>query len=319
MPITVTQPPSGAGFVDHLAAVLEFLSFDAVLLAFNDSFLSLQGTFGGVGTNILVTGTGFEFDAAEGYIAAGAMQDISLSSEAGRVGFADLDITMADLTPLILAEGDGSDGNAVETFLMTRAWDVTLGDDPDVMSRATVVGAGLTLDLLRNDYLNGRGGDDVLFAGDGNDYVDGGDGNDRLMGGAGADDLAGGLHDDRLIGGAGSDLLLGEEGRDVLNGGSGRDYLSGGAGNDILIGGAGSDVFRFEDAAGTDRIRDFDTAAPNEVVDLADVAGIVDYDDLVARHMRQRGDDVVINDRDGTKIVLLDTALADLDRADFLF
>jgi Ca2+-binding RTX toxin-like protein len=319
MPITVVMPKGTTGFLDDLAAVLEFLSFDAVLLAYSANFLSLQGSFGGVGTTVLVTGTGFQFDGAAGFITEGTMADITLSSDAGSVSYTDLGITMADLTPLMVAEADGSDANAVESFLMTRAWDVTFGDEADVVVKSTTVGDGLSLDLTGNDILDGQAGDDVLYGGGGDDRLYGGNGHDRLIGGTGDDDLAGGLHDDRLLGGAGSDLLLGQEGRDVLKGGGGLDYLSGGAGNDLLFGDAGQDVFRFEDNGGTDRIRDFDATAAREVIDLSAVTEIVRYSDLVSRHLWQKGDNVVINDRHGTKIILPDMVLADLEKSDFIF
>ncbi|MEC7257352.1 MAG: hypothetical protein VXW58_05980, partial [Pseudomonadota bacterium] len=89
MPITVVNPTGGAGFIDDLAGILEFLSFDAVLLAYSSSFLSLQGTYGGLGTNILVTGTGFTYDTAAGYITAGSLDSLLVSSEAVAVTYTD--------------------------------------------------------------------------------------------------------------------------------------------------------------------------------------------------------------------------------------
>lgn len=93
------------------------------------------------------------------------------------------------------------------------------------------------------DRIDGRGGDDVIYAGGGND---------TLMGGAG---------DDRLFGGDGDDVLKGEAGANTMTGGAGDDHIF---------------------AAGTHNEIDFhfvltETAGPSGQFDPS---GIVDQDDL---------------------------------------
>jgi Ca2+-binding RTX toxin-like protein len=129
-------------------------------------------------------------------------------------------------------------------------------------------------------------------AGDGADLLSGGGGNDKLFGGVGAD---------RLFGDAGSDLL------------------AGGLGNDDLSGGAGGDRFVFSSRSGRDTIADFDPAGgDHDRIDLADVAAIKSYADLLADHLVQNGDDLVIVAGD-MRIRLVSTDAADLHRGDFIF
>ena len=75
----------------------------------------------------------------------------------------------------------------------------------------------------RNNYFEGRGGDDTLDGGAGDDDLHGDDGNDHLDGGAGNDQLHGGAGADRLKGGDGGDHLVGDAGADTLDGGEGWD------------------------------------------------------------------------------------------------
>jgi Calx-beta domain/RTX calcium-binding nonapeptide repeat (4 copies) len=69
----------------------------------------------------------------------------------------------------------------------------------------------------------------------------------------------------RLAGNDAANVLSGQDGDDLIYGNGGDDFLIGGAGKDELWGGVGSDtfVFRFPDAASTDRVKDF-TAADND-------------------------------------------------------
>ncbi|MBS9772693.1 MAG: pre-peptidase C-terminal domain-containing protein, partial [Trichodesmium erythraeum GBRTRLIN201] len=99
----------------------------------------------------------------------------------------------------------------------------------------------LSEDNSCNDTLNGRGGDDKLYASQGNDILYGGDGDDKLYGQQGNDKLYGEQGNDRLYGNGGRDRLYGNGGCDRLHGGRGKDTLNGGAGNDTLNGGAGKD------------------------------------------------------------------------------
>lgn len=99
--------------------------------------------------------------------------------------------------------------------------------------------AGWTLPVRAN----GRGGNDVLGAGDGADTLHGGGGNDTLRGGRGGDVEFGEIGNDVLQGGA--------TGNDVLDGGAGADVIGGGPGRDLLRGGFGADrLFAKGDPAG---------------------------------------------------------------------
>ena len=74
--------------------------------------------------------------------------------------------------------------------------------------------------------LKGRGGGDLLQAGEGNDRILGGGGNDFVQAGSG---------DDEIEGGPGNDSLSGESGNDELSGGGGADSCRGGPGADSRV------------------------------------------------------------------------------------
>ncbi|MEM0906492.1 MAG: calcium-binding protein [Pseudomonadota bacterium] len=197
----------------------------------------------------------------------------------------------------------------------------------------------LTLDGLAVDDLTGTGngldntiigddGDNRLRGRGGSDTIEGGDGEDRVGGGSGADDISGG---------ADNDSLRGESGSDIIDGGSGVDTINGGVGNDDLIGGSGDDIFRFTDNYGRDEIFDFedgldrinlrDIREENGGVALditqllitqvgADARIELDLDsDGVADAIDLDGDGIADNNR----IDVLNTAIADLTAADFVF
>lgn len=86
----------------------------------------------------------------------------------------------------------------------------------------------------RDNFQNGRAGNDTLSGGDGNDSLLGEDGGDTLVGGDG---------DDTLLGGNGNDFLNGQSGMNVLEGGAGDDILVPGDAGSTADGGAGNDTF----------------------------------------------------------------------------
>ena len=197
---------------------------------------------------------------------------------------------------------------------------------------------------LGDDTLEGDQGDDRLFGNEGNDVLNGGSGRDILLGRGDNDTLNGGLDDDVLFGQGGddvlngdegNDLLLGRVGSDVLNGGlgddtlegdqeddqlfggDGNDVLSGGLGDDLLEGGMGDDVFVFSDNFGADVITDFSNG---DVLDLSDVNGITDFQDLADNHFQiNEGGVLSIVDDENNTILLEGVEVSDLDSSDFIF
>ena len=132
------------------------------------------------------------------------------------------------------------------------------------------------------EKINGKGGNDYIFANKGNDYIEGGAGDDTLHGNIGSDEvlggtgndevhgnndddtIRGGLGNDTLHGGAGNDRLVADQDNDQLFGNDGNDTLLGGGGDDVLNGGDGDDeMFGEEDndifkaSPGNDTIKDF--------------------------------------------------------------
>ncbi len=181
-----------------------------------------------------------------------------------------------------------------------------------------------------NDTLNGRDGNDALDGGAGNDSLRGADGDDALSGGNGDDELSGGtftqnwfLSPLRFVRAAPSGEMIQEDtGNDTLDGGQGQDTLDGGLGDDLLTGGAGDDLFVFWDGFGNfgnDTITDFDATSSLEKIDLSTVSSITDMTDLLENHIRQDGQDVLIEDANGSTITLLNVDLTDLDETDFNF
>ncbi|HYI18426.1 MAG TPA: calcium-binding protein [Solirubrobacteraceae bacterium] len=89
-------------------------------------------------------------------------------------------------------EGERDDIRAVESFDVSSVGRF-VGDDAANAFYAPEVGRG--------GFLDGRGGDDTLVAGDAADEV---------LGGSGADAISGGMGDDRLVGGPGPDVISGD-------------------------------------------------------------------------------------------------------------
>jgi len=358
MAITVVFPAGGSYAISDFPDIIEFIAFDAeVNGGFSASGFSGSGSFGGGAASYTITGSGFGITiiGGEDYVTAGIVNTIEFTSPRGVVTFTNVNVNMAQLSPLIQAEDNGGRPLAVETYLLGRDWDFTLTDQADVATSSAKVGDGASFNMRGHDLVHARGGNDDLFSGNGNDRVwgqaghdtldlgagadrgwggagndtlRGGAGNDRLLGGNGNDTLIGGDGSDRAVGGRGSDTINGGKGNDVLLGGAGGDEIKGaagkdgidpGAGRDLCIGGGGADTFIFGNNYGVNRIQDFAALNNREDIDLSRVSEIKGFFDLKAHHMEQVGANVVIDDDAGTRIVLLVTDIADLGRGDFLF
>ncbi|MEP3889307.1 MAG: hypothetical protein ABJN69_02500 [Hellea sp.] len=162
-------------------------------------------------------------------------------------------------------------------------------------------GDNLTGDL-RDNLINGLGGNDV---------IDGAAGNDTLYAGAGSDVLNGGAGDDTLSGQSGFNRLNGDAGNDLILGGSDQDFINGGAGDDIMSGGLGTDRFIFEADHGTDRINDF-----TDGTDLIDLSALgIAFADLT---LVQTSQNVEIDTGEGI-IIVNNAMVADFDTTDFVF
>ena len=174
-------------------------------------------------------------------------------------------------------------------------------------------------DILAVDFTRLSDGPD-RWRGDGaNELNDGGGGDDKLNGRGGNDTLLGGDGNDVIKGGGGDDDLRGGAGDDTIQGGKGDDVIDPGAGDDLIVPGGGADTIVFADDYGTDTVRGFNAASNREDIDLSEVTRIKSFRDLMKNHIEQDGDDVVIDDGAGTRIILLDTDLDALGKGDFLF
>lgn len=147
------------------------------------------------------------------------------------------------------------------------------------------------VDLNADNILQGTPRRDVIRGLGGNDTIFGLGGNDRLLGDAG---------NDRLVGGAGNDTLLGGAGNDILDGGPGNDVITTGAGRDRIV------VRRNQ---GFDRVTDFKN---NQ--DKIDLVGI-SFGQLT---LRQQGNDVLVKLGRGNLLLIEDTNLRVINRADFV-
>jgi Ca2+-binding RTX toxin-like protein len=117
---------------------------------------------------------------------------------------------------------------------------------------------------LQDNFIDGLGGNDIIFGGEGDDFLYGGTGNDEVNCGSG---------NDSCFGLGGNDIVSGEEGNDTLSGGSGDDEVNCGSGNDDCLGAAGDDELRGgggRDLLGTDNGNDTVLAgAGNDDINVA--------------------------------------------------
>jgi Ca2+-binding RTX toxin-like protein len=100
------------------------------------------------------------------------------------------------------------------------------------------------------NFVDARGGGDIVVAGDGDDIVYGGLGTDAIYGGNGNDTLIGSNFTaafngeiDYLISEAGNDTIyVGTAGNAYIDGGSGNDVIFGGSATDYVLSGSGNDT-----------------------------------------------------------------------------
>lgn len=257
---------------------------------------------------------------------------------------------------------DGTGGNmGIIADLAARTVRDGFGDTDTVRNieviRATIFSDDLRGDnsdnrfdpLSGSDYIDGRGGRDMVSYNSDHFYDDRSGGSTGILadlrkgeivnttgyqidtvvniedvrGSVLNDDIRGDGEDNLLQGDKGDDLLTGRNGNDTLEGGYGQDELVGGRGNDILEGDAGndslwgrigSDTFIFAEGSDIDHIHDF-----KDGVDLIDVSafGFANAAEVLTL-ARQTGDDVTIDFNDDDAVVIENFMLAALDAGDLI-
>ncbi|GAB5467376.1 MAG: hypothetical protein Kilf2KO_04060 [Rhodospirillales bacterium] len=201
-------------------------------------------------------------------------------------------------------------------------WDVIYGgDDNDWLGGnrgRDIIEGGEGNDAIDGgiggDNLDGGAGNDEINGSRGGDLIEGGDGNDVIRGGVGQDIIYGGDDNDWISGNRSKDTIDGGDGNDVITGGIGDDFVAGGAGNDQLNGGEGFDIFAFAGGDGDDEIRDFSSEDGLQL----DVAGISDFDDVVATASDFRGG-TLLDFGEAGSILLSRVDVEDLDASQFAF
>lgn len=318
MAITVVLPAAGGFTVSDIMGVTNFVAVDATVTSFGTTSFSGIGTYNGNSASFTANGSGFT--AVSGNVTGGTVDSMAVTvATMGTMQFTTMNIDMAVFGPIIVADNNRTNPTGIEDYLLGRAWDVTLGNNDDILPRGSTTTDGVAFNPRMNDIIRGLGGNDNLFAGDGNDTMLGGVGDDKLDGGKGGDILRGGNGNDTLIGSNGGDTLFGDGGRDKIVGGAGNDDLTGGKGRDVMIGGTGNDDFHFKTGHGKNVIKDFDATNNLEDIDLKGVKAITGFHDLMTHHVTETGGNVIIDDHHGLTIKLVNVALADLGHGDFLF
>lgn len=310
MAIRLVMPKNGNFSVNDIDDIINFVAEDATFGAQGPDGFTGSGTLNGSPATLVATGTGLTYFL--GFPAGGTLDTMTVSVGSDNIRFTNMNIDVSELAAAVT-------GGTVATYMLGQDWNIRLGNSADVAPRGTLIGSGDAWNPAGDDFIQGMGGNDNLFAGDGNDALRGNDGNDTLDGGKGHDVIFGGLGRDSIVGGLGNDELGGNKGNDKLFGGKGNDTMSGGSGRDLLVGGRGHDDFVFRDGDGNNRIRDFAALDNREDIDLVGVTEITGFRDLKNNHMTQIGDDVVIDDHAGFTVTLLNVDIGDLGKGDFLF
>ena len=274
----------------------------------NDTLYGDEGDdtlVGGLGDDSLTGGIGedtFVFAANSG---DDTIQDFDKDNDTIDLSMLPEEISFADLTFTALT--DGRTGTVVTHSALTGSITVlgmnpadftaSMFNLPDGSTTSVTTTEGDTVQLYEDPW-DGTDESDILIDQSNATHMRGLGGNDRLLGGEG---------NDKLEGGAGDDALMGEEGDDTLDGG---------ADDDVLYGGSGEDTFVFQTSHGTDTILDFTDG--DDTIDLSALTDITGFSDLT---ITQDGTTAVIDlsSQGGGTIRLDDTAVSDLDAADFTF
>ena len=113
---------------------------------------------------------------------------------------------------------------------------------------------------------------------------------------------------------------IGGTGDDTITGNQGKNWLKGGLGDDTLKGNGGKDTFFFKTGWDVDTVTDFVAkGSSHDVLDLSGWKQIDNFNDLKKHHLSDHGDDVWISAKGGDRIILEDTTIGELSKADFAF
>ncbi|UVC07856.1 calcium-binding protein [Rhizobium sp. TH2] len=108
----------------------------------------------------------------------------------------------------------------------------------------------------------------------------------------------------------------------IIIGNDGNNRINGETGSDQLTGGEGRDTFVFSDGFGVDRILDFRqdmwVEEGEDVIDLSGMAGLANYEELIANHVRETRLGVVIFSGDD-ELSIVDMEISGLDPSQFIF
>lgn len=146
--------------------------------------------------------------------------------------------------------GDAAAGGAlaVSVYLSSNLAVDSFGFTDTIINFENVIGTNVAsanyndiiLGNTASNFIDARGGGDIVVAGDGIDVVYGGLGTDAIYGGEAGDTLVGSDFYSTYSGEI--DYLLGEGGGDyIYTGAAGTAYIDGGLGNDSITGGSGTD------------------------------------------------------------------------------
>ena len=251
--------------------------------AFNDTLTGngAANTLAGGGGDDRVVGNGGNDNLSGGdgadYITGGFGDDVIAGGNGiDRAGWYQTNAGLGGATVdlrILVAQNTGSQGwdtlSGIENLSGTPFADSLTGDNNDnwLWGSPATIGVG-NVSTTNNDYLDGQGGNDLLWVGIGNHTLIGGTGIDTLEftengnpenaltlslavttaqnTGNGTWTLSG---IENLSGGTGDDWLTGDGQANTLSGRGGNDFLNGGLGADLLIGGVGNDYY-FVDNAG---------------------------------------------------------------------
>ncbi|MBD2314037.1 hypothetical protein H6G20_20415 [Desertifilum sp. FACHB-1129] len=173
-----------------------------------------------------------------------------------------------------------------------------------------------------DDWIEGVGGNNILYGDQGNDSIFGGLGDDILYGNGGDDWLEGGEGNDILFGGHGNDTLIGGLGNNRLSGDAGNDLLQSFNGSDTLTGGVGDDTFAIAPTTGGFTLEEATIITDfHEGTNVIELTNGLDFSQLrIFQGSGQYSNDTIIQDQTSDRFLLIlqGVAVESIDRNDFI-